>query len=131
MAEIGDLLYLAHLYDYIDDQELLLLTDNARGGGNPVFPYWEYDLFDINNMNDDECMAEFRFKSNDVFRVFESMGLPDIIRTPNRLAVPSLETFCILLRRMAYPCRYSDMIPRFARSVPDLSLIFNTTTICV
>ena len=30
---------------------------------------------------------------------------------------------CILLKRFAYPCRYSDLIPRFARSKPELCLI--------
>ena len=31
----------------------------------------------------------------------------------------------MLLRRMAYPCRYGDMIPRFAKPVPVLSMITN------
>ena len=31
----------------------------------------------------------------------------------------------MLLRRMSYPCRYGDMIPRFAKPVPVLSLITN------
>ena len=33
--------------------------------------------------------------------------------------------FCTLLKRFAYPCRYSDMVPRFARPVPVLSMITN------
>ena len=36
------------------------------------------------------------------------------------------EGLCILLRRFTYPCRYSDMIPRFARPVPVLSMMMNT-----
>ena len=31
----------------------------------------------------------------------------------------------MLLRRTAYPCRYSDLIPRFGRPVPELSMITN------
>lgn len=31
----------------------------------------------------------------------------------------------MLLKRLAYPARYSDMVPRFARSVPVLSMITN------
>ena len=31
----------------------------------------------------------------------------------------------MLLKRFAYPCRYSDMVPRFARPVPVLSMITN------
>ena len=36
-----------------------------------------------------------------------------------------VEAFCITLRRFAYPCRYSDLIPRFGRPVPKLSMISN------
>ena len=30
-----------------------------------------------------------------------------------------------MLRRLTYPCRYSDLIPRFGRPVPELSMIYN------
>ena len=33
---------------------------------------------------------------------------------------------CILLGRLAYPCRFSDLLQRFGRPVPELSLISNT-----
>ena len=36
-----------------------------------------------------------------------------------------LEGLCILLKRLAFPCRYYDMIYRFARPVPELCLIYN------
>ena len=32
----------------------------------------------------------------------------------------------MLLRRFAYPCCYSDMISRFGRPVPVLSMVTNT-----
>ena len=31
----------------------------------------------------------------------------------------------MLLRRLTYPCRYSDLIPRFGRPIPELSMIYN------
>ena len=31
----------------------------------------------------------------------------------------------IMLKRFAYPCRYSNMIPIFGRCVPELSMISN------
>lgn len=31
----------------------------------------------------------------------------------------------MLLRRLTYPCRYSDMIPRFGRPIPVLSKVTN------
>ena len=32
----------------------------------------------------------------------------------------------MLLRRLSYLCRYGDMLPRFARPVPVLSMVTNT-----
>ena len=37
-----------------------------------------------------------------------------------------MEALCILLKRLAYPCRYTDMVPRFGRNPSELCLIFNT-----
>ena len=39
----------------------------------------------------------------------------------------TMEGLCMLLKRVSYPCRYSDMIPRFGRPVSVLSLITNHT----
>ena len=36
-----------------------------------------------------------------------------------------LEGLSILLKRLAYPCRFTDMAYRFGRSPPELCLIFN------
>ena len=44
-----------------------------------------------------------------------------------RSVFDSMEGLCMLLRRVSYPCRYSDMIPRFGRPVSVLSLITNQT----
>ena len=33
---------------------------------------------------------------------------------------------CLLLRRLSYPCRYHDLIPRFGRPVPELCMLTNT-----
>ena len=45
----------------------------------------------------------------------------------NDLRVSGLEALCIVLKTLAYPCRYVDMIPRFGRAVPQLCMIFNQT----
>ena len=90
MAEV-DVHLLAHLYGAIDDEELLLLLGDNAGGArnpNPVYPYWEYEKFDLDVMNDSECLAEFRFKKADTLRVFQAMGFPHVIHTPNRLVIP-------------------------------------------
>ena len=74
-------------------------------------------------MNEDECKAEFRFKKADIFNLRE---IPEELIMYNRLKVDTTEAICTLLKRFAYPCRYSDMVPRFARTIPELCVISNT-----
>ena len=58
--------------------------------------------------------------------------LADVLQIPADLICSQgtifggLEGLCILLRRLAYPCRYSDLLQRFGRPVPELSMISNT-----
>ena len=43
-----------------------------------------------------------------------------------RTVCSKLEGLCILLKRLAFPCRYIDMVSRFERNPTELCLIFNT-----
>lgn len=36
-----------------------------------------------------------------------------------------MEGLCMLLKRSAYPCRYTDMVPRFSCPVPVISMVTN------
>ena len=114
----------AFLYseDLIDEQEFMLLTKEAEKSA-PIFPYWNYDRFALDSMLDDECRSEFRFCKNDIPRLARALRLPTKFVCPNGTTASSIEGLCILLRRFAYPCRYSDLIPRFARSKPEICLI--------
>ena len=71
------------------------------------------------------CKAEFRLYKNDVYNLIEVFHLPDQFTCYNGLKLDSLEGFCMLLKRYAYPCRYLDMITRFARPVPQLCMASN------
>ena len=121
---VNEILYAYNDAGLIDDEELLLLADrNVRR--NPYFPYWHYARFDLEQMDDDECKAEFRFRKEDVFTLLDALHLPPEIRVYNGVVFDSVEALCILLRRLSYPCRYGDLIPRFGRPVPQLSMISN------
>ena len=127
MAQIEELLLLDSYADgLIDETEFYLLfsmSSTPKDKSNPTFQYWKYK-FDLDAMNDDECNAEFRFKKSDVYRLCSVFKLEDVIVTKDRHVVPSVEAVCIVLKRLAYPCRLGDMIPRFGRPVPTLSIIF-------
>jgi hypothetical protein len=108
--------------NFIDADEFLLLYDINSSRND--YPYWNYEKFNLDDMDDDETWSEFRFKKNDIYRLKSALEIPDYIRTYNRLRVKGEEALCIMLRRFAYPCRYYEFITRFGRPVPDYCIIF-------
>lgn len=110
----------------ISDEEFILLYD-INTSKNKCFEYWLHDGFDLHAISDNDCEAEFRFQKNDIVRLKNALQLPEEISCTlyNNRKIDSTEALCVLLKRLAYPCRYSDMIPRFGRSVPELCMICN------
>jgi len=66
----------------IDDEEYVLLYDINKSK-NLDLPYWEYDRFDLDKLCDDECKAEFRFKKNEIYNLYEVLRFPNKIRCSN------------------------------------------------
>ena len=120
-----DALVLCHDNGVIGDEEFCLLYD-ANRSKNPEFPYEEYGKFDLEDMEDDECKAEFRFHKEDIPVLAEVLGLPETFTCSQGSVTNGIEGLCIMLKRFSYPCRYSDLIPRFGRAVPVMSMICNT-----
>lgn len=108
----------------LSEEEFVLLYQNYHSG-NPEFPYDSYSPFCLKEMNEAECLANFRVKKHDLFFLQQTIQIPATIKCPQRTTCPGIEGLCILLNRLSYPCRYSDMIQRFGRPVPELSLIAN------
>lgn len=117
---------LLYAYDssIINDEEFVLLYD-INTAKSPDFPYWNYETFELDMMSDDECQAEFRFHKNVVYILKDVLNLPDEFTCYNGLTIDGIEGLCIFLKRFAYPCRYLDMISRFARPVPQLCMTSN------
>ena len=109
---------------YISEDEFFLLYD-LNTSKNPDFPYECYGKFDLNEMDDSECLAEFRFHKSQIPVLHDALQLPQFFRCQQGKICSGTEGLCIVLRRVAYPCRYSDMIQRFGRPVPELSMICN------
>ena len=59
-TEIRNLLLESFDDNNISEDEFVLLYD-ANTSKNPDFPYDCYGKFDLNEMDDSECLAEFRF----------------------------------------------------------------------
>ena len=61
----------------------------------------------------------------DIESLADVLQLPPIFTRPQGSVCDRIEGLCILLRRLAYPCRYSDMVSRFAKPVPVLCMVSN------
>lgn len=108
----------------IDEEEFLLLYEEHTSK-NPTFGYEDYERFDLNTIDPAMCKADFRVEKNDLNMLKDALQIPDTIVCHQRSVCDGIEGLCMVLKRLAYPCRYSDMIPLFARPVPVLSMITN------
>ena len=124
LRDVRNLLLLSHYEDIIDDDEFMLLYELVKPR-NRDLPYWTYAPFDLEKLSDDECLEEFRFLRSDIYIIRELLAIPEEFVCYNGTKVYAIEGLCIYLKRFAYPCRYSDTVYRFGRSVQELSLISN------
>ena len=108
----------------IDEDEFVLLY-NLNTSKNPVFPYEIYERFDLANVDEAECKAEFRVEKSDLPQLADALRIPQIFKCDQRSECDGMEGLCMLLRRLAYPCRYSDLIARFGRPVPEICMMTN------
>ena len=106
---------------YISDDEFMILYDVHKSRND--YPYWQYEHFNLDSLDDDESWSHFRLFKNDIYRLKDALRIPDFVHTYNRMAVDGVEALCIFLNRFAYPCRYVDLIPHFGRAVPDYSIV--------
>ena len=123
--KMRDILTLYHSSEAINDEEFVLLYDVFSSKNlNP--PYKDYQRFSFDDMDPDECKTEFRFCKNDIPLLADVLRIPGYLVCSQGTICGGIEGLCILLWRLAYPCRYSDLVQRFGRPVPELSMISNT-----
>ena len=123
LQEFREVLKEAYLLDLVDLEEFALMYQNNLS--RIVFPYWKFDRFDLDAWDDSECYTELRFRKNDLPALLACLRIPGKIVCSQRTTCSGLEALCILLKRLAFPCRYTDMVTRFGRNITELCLIFN------
>ena len=87
--------------------------------------YEDFGRFSLDDINDAECLAEFRFRKHDLPLLAEVLQILDSFTCYQRTESSGIKALCILLRRLSYPSRFSDIIPLSRRSVPVLSMVSN------
>lgn len=125
LKEVRDQLLLAFDNYIISEEEFLLLYDVNRSV-NRDYRHYDYNLFDLDSFPDAEY-TEFRFRKTDIIRLKNALQIPDEItcHNYNDIIANGTEALCILLRRLCYPSRFVDLIPRFGRPGSQLCMIFN------
>ena len=113
--------------EIIDDEEFSVLYE-AYAPQNLPFQHSAYEKFSLENKNSVECKADFRVDKRDIALLIEALRVPLIFRCSQGTICDGTEALCIVLKRFAYPCRGSDMMPIFGRSLLELSLICNQVT---
>ena len=86
------------------------ISEDDNSSKNPDFLDQNYEHFDLDGLGESECLAEFRFRKRDILILAEVMGLPDSYACEQGAVCDGIEGLCLLFRRLAYPCRYSDVI---------------------
>ena len=109
------MIVIAYAEKLLTDEEFLFLYE-ANKPVNLELPYYEYEEFNLENISEAECEAEFRFERGDIEHLADVLQLPPTFECPQGSVCDRIEGLCILLRRLAYPCRYSDMVSRFPSS---------------
>ena len=79
----------------------------------------------IENCSEESCYAQFRFLKRDLRPLFMALRFPLQIRLNNNSVVPSEKTFLMMLHRMAYPRRLTDMEEFFDREYSTISRRFS------
>ena len=102
LREIRELLVDWCMNGVLSNEEFVLLYDENRSK-NLDLPYDEYRRFDLR----------------------DALQIPNSFTCYQKSLSDGMKGLCMPLRRLAYPCRYSDMIPRFGRPIPVLSMVTN------
>ena len=85
-------------------------------------PYHTYNPFDFQSITSVESYINFRFWKKDILRVMVGLRIPNLITIYKGMTVSGTEAFCLLLRRITYPCGLSDVARKFGLQPIPVSL---------
>ena len=87
-----EMLLLAYNSKIISDEEFLVMWESGRSK-NPDFPRSSYARFDLENIDETECLAEFRVQKQDIPVLAHVLQLPLNSRCPQRKICDRIECY--------------------------------------
>lgn len=123
LQSIREVLIICYQRNWIDAVEFAVLYDAYKS--REIYPYWKFPTFDFDSWDDTECKTELRFAKKDLPDLLSALDIPDKIVCSQGTTCSGLEGLCIVLKRLAFPCRYTDLVSRFGRNPTEICLIFN------
>ena len=67
----------------------------------PRFSLDSYGPFDLENIDEADCKAEFCVEERDLPSLREVLGIPPTFKCPRRIICDGMEGLCMLLKRLA------------------------------
>jgi len=109
----------------IDEEEFLAMYEITTK--RKQHPYKQYERIEdgFDAISPEDFETEVRFGITDLPLLLRALAIPEIFTCANGSVCSGAEGLLILLKRFSYRCRLLDMIPRFGRSVHEMSLILN------
>ena len=113
LKEARQQLLLSNFDGDIDDEEFLLLFDINKSD-NLDLPYKNYESFDLDLLEDDERVSEFRFHKRDIPLLAEVLQIPESITCYQRSVCDGVEA-------LWYPVNsfHGQIVPKYSQIVPD------------
>ena len=108
----------SYVENIIDKDEFVLLYE--LNNSKEIYPFWKYDKFDLENMDKAHCKREFRFLRSQIYDLKNVLNIPEKIVTCQRAVSSGVDGLCVLLKRLAFPCQYTDMVPTFGRNETEI-----------
>ena len=87
----------------------------------PLLPNLRLDL---NSMSATDCKNKFRFNQDQLKEILAHFPFPEIIIAEQRDRVHLIEAFCLVMRRLSYPVKWTDLKDEFGRHGSALCRIF-------
>jgi len=80
--------------------------------------------FNLNSYSDHDALSEFRFRTREIGRIAEVMGWHGGLTKRSRYRCDNITACCIVLRKLATPCRWYDLETTFGMRSSKMSEVF-------